>query len=110
MQTFWCTVRPYVCFKLSELHQHIRIFAHLLLSLSLSGECTIVLLVYCMYNYTVQADDYMHYALAIYGPMIYGSVCNGFDAGKSITRASGRGLGPGNRDFFGPCEMASSRR
>ncbi len=27
----------------------------------------------------------------------------------SITRASGRGLGPGNRDFFGPCEMASSR-
>ncbi len=27
----------------------------------------------------------------------------------SITRASGRGLGPGNLDFFGPCEMASSR-
>jgi hypothetical protein len=25
------------------------------------------------------------------------------------TRASGRGLGPENRDFFGPCEMASSR-
>ena len=24
-------------------------------------------------------------------------------------RASGRELGPGNRDFFGPCEMASSR-
>ncbi len=24
--------------------------------------------------------------------------------------ASGRGLGPGNRDFFGPCEMASSIR
>jgi hypothetical protein len=23
-------------------------------------------------------------------------------------RASGRGLGPGNRDFFGPFEMASS--
>jgi hypothetical protein len=63
-----------------------------------------------MYNYTVQADDYMRFAIAIYGPMIYGSVCNGFDAGKSITRASGRGLGPGNRDFFGPCEMASSRK
>ncbi len=26
----------------------------------------------------------------------------------SITWASGRGVGPGNRDFFGPCEMASS--
>ncbi len=26
----------------------------------------------------------------------------------SIMRASGRGLGPGNRDFFRPCEMASS--
>ncbi len=45
-----------------------------------------------------------------YGPMIYtGPVRNAFDAGKSITGASGWGLGPGNRDFFGPCEMASSR-
>ncbi len=25
----------------------------------------------------------------------------------SITRASGKGLGPGIREFFGPCEMAS---
>ncbi len=32
-----------------------------------------------------------------------------FDAGKSIMRASGRELGPGKPDFFGPCEMASSR-
>jgi hypothetical protein len=43
--------------------------------------------------------------------MIYTApVCTGstFDAGKSITRASGTGLGPGNQDFFGPCEMASS--
>ncbi len=40
---------------------------------------------------------------------LYGPVRNGFDAGRSITRASGRGLGPGNRDFLGPCEMASSR-
>jgi hypothetical protein len=31
-------------------------------------------------------------------------VSNAFDEGKSITRASGRGSGPGNRDFFGPCE------
>ncbi len=38
----------------------------------------------------------------------YGPVRNAFDADKSITRASGRRLGPGNRDFFGPCEMASS--
>ncbi len=36
---------------------------------------------------------------------LYGTVCNAFDAGKSITRASGRGLGPGNQEFFGPCEM-----
>jgi hypothetical protein len=34
--------------------------------------------------------------LAIYGP-----IHNAFDAGKPITRANGRGLGPGNRDFFG---------
>ncbi len=33
---------------------------------------------------------------------------NAFDAVKSITRASERGLGPGNQDFFGPCEMSSS--
>jgi hypothetical protein len=38
----------------------------------------------------------------------YGPVCNAFDAGKSITRASGRGLSSGNRDFSGPCKMASS--
>ncbi len=29
---------------------------------------------------------------------------NAFDAGKSIMRASERGFGPGNWDFFGPCE------
>jgi hypothetical protein len=26
-----------------------------------------------------------------------------------LMRASGRGLGPGNQDFLGPCEMTSSR-
>jgi hypothetical protein len=26
-----------------------------------------------------------------------------------FTRASGRGFGPGNREFFGPCGKASSR-
>ncbi len=29
------------------------------------------------------------------------------DACISITRGSGRGLGPGILEFFGPCEMAS---
>jgi hypothetical protein len=28
----------------------------------------------------------------------------------SFTRASGRGLCPGNREFFGPCEMASRQQ
>ncbi len=44
--------------------------------------------------------------------MIYTAcpVRNVFDACRSITRASGRGLGPGNREFFGPCEMTSSRQ
>jgi hypothetical protein len=33
--------------------------------------------------------------LAIFGPNdLYGPVRNAFDAGKSITRARGRGLGP----------------
>ncbi len=40
---------------------------------------------------------------------LYGPECNVFDACRSITRASGWGLGPGNRDFFGLYEMASSR-
>jgi hypothetical protein len=37
---------------------------------------------------------------------LYDPVRNAFDAGKAITKASGRGLGPGNRNFSGPCEMA----
>jgi hypothetical protein len=40
---------------------------------------------------------------------LYGPIRNAFDAGISITRASRRGLGPGNRYFFGLCEMALSR-
>ncbi len=31
---------------------------------------------------------------------LYGPVSSAFDAGKSITRVCGRGLGPGNRYFF----------
>jgi hypothetical protein len=40
---------------------------------------------------------------------LYGRVCNVFDACIFITRENERGFGPGNRDFFGLCEMASSR-
>jgi hypothetical protein len=35
-------------------------------------------------------------------------VHNVLDACISIMRGSGRRLGPGIREFFGPCEMASS--
>jgi hypothetical protein len=47
--------------------------------------------------------------LAIYAPMIYTAPCIMFwmRACISIKRTSGRGLGPGNREFLGPCEMAS---
>ncbi len=48
--------------------------------------------------------------IAIYGPMSHSApVRNVFYACISITRGSGKGLDPGNQDFFGPCEMASSR-
>ncbi len=47
---------------------------------------------------------------SIHAPMIYTAVCVMlFKRAASITRASGRGLGLGNREFFRPCEMASSR-
>jgi hypothetical protein len=59
---------------------------------------------------TENAVDEEYSYLWIYD--LYGPVRNASDAGKSITRASGRGLSPSgapsNRDFFGPCEMASS--
>jgi hypothetical protein len=48
--------------------------------------------------------------VTIYAPMIYTAPCIMFwDACIAIKRASERGLGPGIREFFGPCEMASSR-
>jgi hypothetical protein len=40
---------------------------------------------------------------------LYSPLHNVLDACISITRASGRGLGPGILEFFGLCEMASSR-
>jgi hypothetical protein len=50
-----------------------------------------------------------HVLIAIWTYDLYGPVRIAFDAGKSITRASGKGLDPGSRYFVGPCEMASSR-
>ncbi len=48
----------------------------------------------------------------LYKDINYNYLCspvrNVLDACISITRGSGRGLGPGIREFFGPCEMASS--
>jgi hypothetical protein len=41
---------------------------------------------------------------------LYGPVRNVFDSGRYIPWASGRELGPGNGEFFGTCEMASSDR
>jgi hypothetical protein len=46
-----------------------------------------------------------HVHKTAYGPLIdmaLGPVHNAFDAAKSITWPSGRELGPGNLDFFGP--------
>ncbi len=39
------------------------------------------------------APNNMHSVTTIYGPMIY-TVCNAFDLGISIMRASGRGWAP----------------
>ncbi len=52
-----------------------------------------------------EGGKYICQHIAIYD--LYGPVRVTFDAGKSITRARERGVGPGNRDFFGPCETAS---
>jgi hypothetical protein len=40
---------------------------------------------------------------------LYSPVHNVLHACISITRGSGRGLGPGILEFFGPCEMVTSR-
>jgi hypothetical protein len=45
-----------------------------------------------------------------YAPMIYTApMRNAFDAAAYMTRTNGRGLGPGNQEFFGSCEMAPSQ-
>jgi hypothetical protein len=38
---------------------------------------------------------------------LYGPVHNAFDAGRYITRASGRGLCPGKRNFLGSVKASS---
>jgi hypothetical protein len=42
---------------------------------------------------------------------LYGPVRNAFHVGSIHYEGKweGEGFGPGNRDFFGPCEMASNR-
>ncbi len=67
----------------------------------------------CINSYKVTCGSYgpwkLTYIITIYALCtydIYGPVRNVFDACRSITRASGRRLGPGNRDFLDP-EMAT---
>jgi hypothetical protein len=48
--------------------------------------------------------------IAVYAPMIYTAPCvMPLMRAAFSTWASGRGLGSGNQEFFGSCEMASSR-
>ncbi len=58
-----------------------------------------------------QLLSYVLKILAIYATIIYSVSCVMLlRRAASITRASGRGLGPGNRHFIGPCDMASTRQ
>ncbi len=52
----------------------------------------------------------MHCNSYLWANNFHGPVRNAFNARKSITRASGSELGPGNRDFFGPCEWHGAVR
>ncbi len=57
---------------------------------------------------TVSMYTNLHmYTLAIYAPTIYTALCIMFLMRADITMASGKGLCPVNREFFGACEMAS---
>jgi hypothetical protein len=57
-----------------------------------------------IFNFFIIGNSY----LSIYD--LYGLVSNDFDAAASITRASERGLGPGNRDFIGPVKWHRADR
>jgi hypothetical protein len=53
----------------------------------------------------------MRITVAIYAPMIYTAPCVMLlIRAASITRASGRGLGPGNQDFSGPVKWHQADR
>jgi hypothetical protein len=60
---------------------------------------------------TVSEPVAMTEIIAIYAPMIYTAPCVMFwmleDPLRFFTRASGRGFGPGNRDFFEPWKIIS---
>ncbi len=58
-------------------------------------------------SYTVVKKKYFSY-LCTYD--LYGPVRNVVDACIYITRASGRGLGPGNREFLGPVKWHEADR
>jgi hypothetical protein len=58
----------------------------------------------------VEARVIFSYFIAIYGPMIYMAPYLMPLIGADPLRGQvGGGWAPGNQEFFGPCEMASSR-
>jgi hypothetical protein len=58
-------------------------------------------------NSNARAWSFFHDKISfLWAYELYGPVRNAFDVSKFIMRVSVRGWGPGNRDFFGPCEMA----
>jgi hypothetical protein len=64
-----------------------------------------------LYHQYIELRDLVNDSiLTIYSPMIYTAPCIMFwMRAYPLARGSGRGLGPGIREFFGSCEMASSR-
>ncbi len=63
----------------------------------------------------VRGYNYLHSHTCIrylwtYDLDVYGPVCNVFDAGISVKRASGGGWALEIKTFFGPCKIALSRQ
>jgi hypothetical protein len=48
------------------------------------------------------SPEYKFSIITVYGPMIYGPICNAIDVGKSITRVSRRGLALEIENFLDP--------
>jgi hypothetical protein len=59
--------------------------------------------------YSIRGQNVMSHFNYLCTYDLYSPVHNVLDACISIMKGSGRGLGPGIIEFFGPCEMASSR-